>query len=115
MAFVTLKPGREKSLLRHHPWIFSGAIEKIDGSPGLGETVEVRAPDGSPLAWGAYSPQSQIAVRLWTLDPEQPVTPTFFRARLSRALAVRRTLGFDPNPESRITPHASLSSYRLIN
>ncbi len=124
MSSVSLKPGREKSILRHHPWIFSGAIKKIDGSPGLGETVEVRATDGSPLAWGAYSPQSQIAVRLWTLDPEQPITPTFFRARLDRALAARRALGFDLSPNipsaSPVTPHASRftphsSAYRLVN
>jgi len=119
MPSVTLKPGREKSVLRHHPWIFSGAIEKIEGTPGVGETVEVRASSGSPLAWGAYSPQSQIAVRLWSLDPEQPITPTLFRARLDRALAVRRDLGFYPDPNilssSRVTPHASLSSYRLVN
>jgi 23S rRNA (cytosine1962-C5)-methyltransferase len=115
MPSVYLKPGRDKSILRHHPWIFSGAIEKIDGSPGAGETVEVCAPDGSRLAWGAYSPQSQIAVRLWTLDSDQPVTPTFFRARLDRALAARRTLGFDLGLESRVKRHASLSAYRLVN
>jgi 23S rRNA (cytosine1962-C5)-methyltransferase len=115
MPSVFLKPGREKSILRHHPWIFSGAIEKIEGNPGLGETVEVRATDGSRLAWGAYSPQSQIAVRIWTLDPEQPVTPAFFRARLDRALAARRALGFNLAPESGITSHASLSAYRLVN
>jgi 23S rRNA (cytosine1962-C5)-methyltransferase len=89
MISVTLKAGREKSLLRRHPWVFSGAIARVEGSPGPGETVEVHAADGTPLAVGAYSPQSQISVRAWSFDPTESVSPAFFRTRLKRALAAR--------------------------
>ena len=95
MPAVILKPGREKSIQRRHPWIFSGAIEKVEGDPGSGETVEVRSAGGMPLALGAYSPHSQIAVRVWTFDPTESVSPAFLRARLTRALDARSTLGPD--------------------
>jgi 23S rRNA (cytosine1962-C5)-methyltransferase len=118
MSSVTLKPGREKSLLRRHPWIFSGAIEKVEGDPASGETVEVRAADGTPIAAGAYSPQSQIAVRVWTFDPAESVSPLFFRARLTRAFNARQSLISNlelPASPSLVTRHASLSAYRLVN
>jgi 23S rRNA (cytosine1962-C5)-methyltransferase len=89
MTSVTLKAGREKSLLRQHPWIFSGAIAQVEGNPKLGDTIEVVAADGTPLAVGAYSPHSQIAVRIWSFDPAETIAPDFFRNRLGRALAAR--------------------------
>lgn len=91
MPSVILKPGREKSVQRHHPWIFSGAIARVEGDPQPGETVVVRAADGTPLASGAYSPQSQIAVRAWTFDPTGTVDPAFLRSRLERAFALRHS------------------------
>jgi 23S rRNA (cytosine1962-C5)-methyltransferase len=103
---VTLKPGRTTSLQRRHPWIFSGAIDAIDGAPQPGETVQVRAADGTALALGAYSPRSQIAVRVWTFDPTEPVSPALFRTRLSRALAARRV---------RFSERATSNAYRLVN
>jgi 23S rRNA (cytosine1962-C5)-methyltransferase len=78
MPAVTLKPGRETSVARRHPWIFSGAIAGVDGNPEPGATVEVRAPEGTPLALGAYSPRSQIAVRIWTFDPATLFPPRSF-------------------------------------
>ena len=86
---VTLKPGREKSLLRRHPWIFAGAIAGVEGNPGMGDTVIVRSADGTPLGVGAYSPHSQIAVRLWSFDPDEAIDAGFFRQRLASALAAR--------------------------
>ena len=60
-----LRPGREKSLRRRHPWIFAGAIARVEGDPEAGATVDVRAADGELLAVAAYSPQSQIRARVW--------------------------------------------------
>lgn len=92
MMFVQLKPGREKSLLRRHPWIFSGAVDEIRGSPSGGETVEVHSASGEFLALGAYSPKSQIRIRVWSWQKDQVIGPQFFRARLERSLAARQAL-----------------------
>ena len=88
---LTLKPGRERSLLRRHPWIFSGAIGAVQGSPGSGETVGVHAADGRFLAWAAYSPSSQIRARVWSFDEAEDPGPELFRKKLRSALALRRT------------------------
>lgn len=109
MVSLTLKPGREKSLLRRHPWIFSGAVARVDGALAPGETVQVISAAGEPLALGAYSPQSQIAVRLWTFDPAQTITPDFLRARLAQAVTAR-ALG--PTPDSWLPGAAAR---RLVN
>jgi len=90
MASVILKRGREDSLVRRHPWVFSGAIARIDGSPTSGETVEVLTSDGVVCGRGAYSPRSEITVRIWTFDPDEQVDETFFRARLARAIGARQ-------------------------
>jgi 23S rRNA (cytosine1962-C5)-methyltransferase len=105
MAAIILKPGREKSLLRRHPWIFSGAIAGVDGEPAPGETVDVRAADGAILAKGAFSPHSQITVRVWSFDPAEEIDPPFFRRRLERAAAYRNLLLKDKNQ----------SAYRLVH
>lgn len=89
MNAILLKPGREKSVLRRHPWIFSGAVAQTEGKPQAGETVLVRAADGRPLARAAYSPHSQIRGRIWTWDPAQVVDADFLRARLQRAAQTR--------------------------
>jgi 23S rRNA (cytosine1962-C5)-methyltransferase len=93
MAFVYLKSGREKSLGRRHPWIFSGAVERVEGEPEAGDTVEVLSHAGLFLARAAYSPASQIRLRVWTFDEAEAVDAGFLRARLERALALRRKLG----------------------
>jgi 23S rRNA (cytosine1962-C5)-methyltransferase len=87
---IVLKKGREKSLRRRHPWIFSGAVEKASGKPG--DTVEVRDSAGKPLALAAYSPKSQIRARVWTFDSKQEVDAGFFRTRIQKALALREAL-----------------------
>ncbi len=71
-ARLVLKPGREKSLRHRHPWIFSGAIERVEGSPQPGDAVAVTGPDGEPLAWAAWSPSSQIRARVWSFDAVRP-------------------------------------------
>ncbi len=98
MPTLLLKPGREKSLLRRHPWIFSGAVDKITGNPQPGETVEVRDAQGNWLARAAYSPASQIRARVWTFDQEEAVDADFFRRRISAALKQRAVFGLSPLP-----------------
>jgi 23S rRNA (cytosine1962-C5)-methyltransferase len=90
MNSLILKKGREKSLLRRHPWIFSGAVEKGGGKPG--ETVEVLGAGKKLLARAAYSPKSQIRARVWTFDPAEEVDVAFFRNRIQKALALREAL-----------------------
>jgi 23S rRNA (cytosine1962-C5)-methyltransferase len=92
---IVLKPGREKSLARAHPWIFSGAIERVEGAPGSGDTVAVRAGDGAFLARAAYSPRSQIRARVWSRDERESVDPGFFRARIDAAIARRASIAGD--------------------
>ena len=86
---LILKAGREKSLVRRHPWIFSGAVERVEGKPQSGETVVVVARDGRPLAVAAFSPDSQIVARVWSFDPGQVIDAAFFRRRVREAIAVR--------------------------
>jgi len=88
-----LKPGREKSLRRRHPWVFSGAIERVEGTPGAGDTVDVVSASGDFLARAAYSPASQIRARVWTFVPTEVVDAAFLRRRLQRAVESRRRLG----------------------
>jgi len=90
MNALILKKGRERSLKRRHPWIFSGAVEKAGGKPG--ETLQVRDIAGNPLALAAYSPKSQIRARVWTFDPAAAIDGNFFKERIRRALALREQL-----------------------
>ena len=87
---VTLKPGREKSLLRRHPWIFSGAIQQVDGNPASGTTVDLLSFNGQFLARASYSPNSQIRARVWTFEDE-PVDKEFFRRKIRAAMVQRST------------------------
>lgn len=92
MPALFLKPGREQSLQRRHPWIFSGAIARIEGEPQIGETVDVFSSAGAFLARAAYSPTSQIQARVWTFHPAEAVNAAFFRQRLRAAIAARRII-----------------------
>lgn len=103
MVAVILKKGRDKSVRHRHPWIFSGAISRLEGEPASGATVAVRAADNTLLGWGAWSPQSQISVRLWSINPDATIDQGFFRERLARAL------------QSRQTPPAGSTAGRLVN
>ena len=86
---IALKPGREKSLAHRHPWIFSGAIDGVDGEPRAGDTVTVRSHDGAFLALAAYSPSSQIRARAWTFV-EEGIDASWFRRRIERAVEARK-------------------------
>jgi 23S rRNA (cytosine1962-C5)-methyltransferase len=90
---IWLKAGRERSLRRRHPWVFSGAIERVEGAPARGSTVAVVASSGEFVARAAFSPDSQIRARVWTFDEAERVDREFFRKRLQRAVESRRRLG----------------------
>jgi 23S rRNA (cytosine1962-C5)-methyltransferase len=87
---VRLHEGRERSLLRGHPWVFDGAVAR--GRADSGETVRVEAADGRFLAWGAYSGTSRIRVRCWSFDEAQRIDAAFFTRRVQAAVALRRRL-----------------------
>jgi len=105
MATVILKPGREESIRRRHPWVFAGAVKTIKGHAHHGGTVEVVSSRGERLARGAYSDRSQIRVRIWSFNPDEEITETFFQRRLETALRGRLDL----------VDNTSVSAYRLVN
>jgi 23S rRNA (cytosine1962-C5)-methyltransferase len=102
---LILKKGREKAILRRHPWIFSGAILSVAGQPGPGETVAVHDAQGYFLAWGAYSPTSQIRTRIWSWDRGAQIDQVFLRERIQQAVQRRETW----------VDLAQTTAYRLIH
>jgi 23S rRNA (cytosine1962-C5)-methyltransferase len=90
MKAIRLRDGKERSLLRRHPWVFQGSIEK--GKADSGETVRVEAADGRFLAWGAFSPSSMIRVRAWSFEEAERIDAAFFRRRIARAVSLRSRL-----------------------
>ncbi len=93
---VLLKPKRERSVLRHHPWVFSGAIARLKGGAADGDVVEVWSAGGEWLARGVLNTRSQIAVRLLTWEREEEADASLWRERLRRAAARRHDLLQDP-------------------
>lgn len=87
MKTIRLREGKERSLLRGHPWIFDSAIAK--GGGDAGETVRIEAHDGRFLAWAAFSPASRIRARVWSFDEGQRIDAAFFQAAVARAIAAR--------------------------
>jgi 23S rRNA (cytosine1962-C5)-methyltransferase len=101
---IILKLGREKSLLRRHPWIFASAIESVDGTPASGSTVDLLSFEGKFLARAAFSQHSQIRARVWTFNDE-PVDREFYGKRIRTAIELRRRLKVDDHS----------NAYRLIH
>ncbi len=87
MKTIRLRPGKERSLLRRHPWIFDSAIAKGGADPG--ETVRIESHDGGFLAWAAFSPASKIRARAWSFDPAQRIDAAFLAACCERAVRAR--------------------------
>ena len=92
MATLTLHPGKEKSVLRRHPWLFSGSIAQLDGRARPGDTVDVVSHEGRLLGRAAWSPASQIRARVWSFDPEETIDHAFFKRRVAAAVARRAAL-----------------------
>src|SRR6266508_2766808 len=116
MIRLKLKPGREASVIRRHPWLFSGAVSSRDGdgSDGVAEVVDS---SGRALARGSYSPESQILARLWTFDGRAPDASLFqerFEAarRLRREVIAPETTGFRAiNSEGDLCPGVLVDVY----
>lgn len=101
---IFLKPGREASLLRGHPWIFSGALASVEGKPDPGDIAVVATHEGLPLALGFFNPVSDISFRLLTTDTTAPVNAHFWRTRIRTSLTLREK-----------TIPKGTTAYRLIN
>ena len=91
-AKLILHPGKERSVLRRHPWLFEGSIAHLNGRARAGDTIDIEAADGRPLGRGAFSPKSMIRARLWTFDPEESIDDAFFKRRVAQAVARRQAL-----------------------
>ena len=117
---VVLARGKERSLLRRHPWVFTGAIGSVRGNPKPGDTVRVLAADNSFLAWGAYSPTSQIAVRVWSFMESDIIDAAFIAQRVVRAAASRADLAERTNAarlvfaESDLLPGVIIDRYGSV-
>ena len=92
VATIILNEGREKSLLRHHPWIFSKAIQSTDDSLKMGQTVEVVNQAGDFLCYGLYSPNSQIRVRALSFDENIKITDELIASRVKDAISLRKNV-----------------------
>lgn len=91
-ATLRLRAGRERSLKRRHPWIFSGSVARVAGRPEPGDTVVVEAADGTFLAQAAYSPSSQIVARVWSFDEGDVIDDAFVAHRITASAARRSPL-----------------------
>jgi 23S rRNA (cytosine1962-C5)-methyltransferase len=91
-AAVVLKPGKEKSLRRRHPWVYATAVSHVTGDPAGGATVAVRGADGAWLAWAAYSPASSIRARAWSFAERDVIDGAFLRERVRAAVNARAGL-----------------------
>jgi 23S rRNA (cytosine1962-C5)-methyltransferase len=88
-----LKPGKEKSLRRRHPWVYDTAVARVQGRPQAGELVSVRAADGAWLAWAAYAPASTLRARCWSFVEAETIDADWFAARVRAAVQRRSHLG----------------------
>jgi 23S rRNA (cytosine1962-C5)-methyltransferase len=105
MADVILKPGRDKPVRQHHPWIFSGAVARVKGDATDGDVVDVIASEGAWLAHGTLNRKSQIVVRVLTWKQDEAIDEAFWRSRLERAIAGRALLASS----------GDTTAYRLVN
>ena len=92
MADILLKPNRDKSIKRKHPWIFSGAIQKVYGEPALGETVKIISFDGEELGFAAFSPSSSIRARMWNFNVTRQIDKEFIYEKMRIAINLRSNL-----------------------
>ncbi len=118
MTTAILKKGRDHSVRNRHPWIFSGAIDRLEGDAAPGSTVLVRDASGEALGLGAISPTSQIRIRMWTFDPEAKINDVFFANALHNALNARDRFKHDEksafrvvNAEADLLPGVTIDRY----
>ncbi len=89
MADLILKPGSDRTVVRRHPWIFAGSVDRLEGRARPGDTVLVMDSRGKPLARAAWSPESQIRARVWTFEPEQSIDHAFIKRAVAASVARR--------------------------
>ncbi|WP_457270466.1 class I SAM-dependent rRNA methyltransferase [Pedobacter sp. UYEF25] len=92
MVEIVLQKGKEKAPLQRHPWVFSGALNKIKGTPSDGEVVKVFAADGEFLAYGHFNGKSRVAIRLLDWDENAIIDVEWYEARLKQSFALRATV-----------------------
>src|SRR5438132_7851302 len=97
MHQVWLKPGKERSLARRHPWIYATAVARVAGTPGEGDLVAVHGADGRWLAWAAYAPDSAIRARCWSFEQDDRIDRQWLAARVRDAVGRRRQLAEHSN------------------
>ncbi len=102
---LILRPGRDRSVLQRHPWVYASAIDSLGGKPEAGETVFIRNSSGEPLALAAYSPISQIRARIWTWDTEASIDRDFLTQRLQQAIDLR----------AQVIPASATTAVRLVH
>jgi 23S rRNA (cytosine1962-C5)-methyltransferase len=102
---VILKKSADSFIKRRHPWIFSGAIEKVEGNPSNGDTVQIFTSNKTIIGFGSYSPSSQIRVRVWSFNPEEEIDSDFFRKKILTALETRKPF----------IDESETNMYRIIN
>ena len=90
---VTLKPKRAQPFFARHPWVFAGAVERVDGDPPDGAEVDLHSSTGNFIARGLFNSQSKIRVRLYSWEKDRALDRDFFRERIDRAVRLRDTLG----------------------
>lgn len=105
MPLVILKKNADSFIKRKHPWIFSGAIESVEGNPSNGETVQILTSNRTPVGNGGFSPSSQIRVRIWTLNPAEKIDEDFFRKKIFASSEYRK----------KIIDTSKTNAYRIIN
>ena len=105
MNLIILKKSADSFIKRKHPWIFSGALEKVDGNPSKGETVQIFTSEKKLVGLGSFSPSSQIRVRVWTFNPEEKIDEAFFRGKIDQAKSLRE----------KILNVSTTNAYRIIN
>ncbi|MDZ7626020.1 MAG: hypothetical protein U5J96_16430 [Ignavibacteriaceae bacterium] len=105
MPSVTLKKSADSFIKRKHPWIFSGAIEKVEGNPSNGETVQILTSNKTLVGCGSFSPSSQIRVRVWSFNPEEKIDVDFFRRKILLAHSLREKL----------IEISKTNTYRIVN
>ena len=105
MSAIILKKSADSFIKRKHPWVFSGAIGKVEGDPTNGETVQILNSNKELVGLGSFSPSSQIRVRVWTFNPEEKVDSNFFRKKTDQAKSLRE----------KIIDISTTNAYRIIN
>ena len=107
---IILKPGKERALLRRHPWVYATGVSKVLGKPKSGETVRIQDSKGKFLAWGAFSPESALRARCWSFQEEDVIDAAWIEARVKAAIEARSCCLLYTSPSPRDTERSRMPS-----